>query len=68
MRAKKTDPELPILLPFTPGQASNGEFVPKERTATHRRAEALAHEMAARIAKMRGLDRRRFLQSVGGWR
>ena len=28
MREKKTDPELPIVLPFVPGQASNGEFVP----------------------------------------
>ena len=42
MRAKKTDRELPILLPFVPGQASNGEFVPKARTEAHLRAEALA--------------------------
>ncbi|MEX0749890.1 MAG: hypothetical protein WD359_03700, partial [Dehalococcoidia bacterium] len=66
MRAKKTDRELPILLPFVPGQASNGEFVPKERTPAHRRAEALAHGMAEDIAKKRGLDRRRFLMSAGG--
>ena len=66
MRAKKTDPELPILLPFVPGQASNGEFVPKERTYTHRKAEALAHQMAEEIARKRGLDRRRFLMSAGG--
>ncbi len=66
MRAKKTDPELPILLPFTPGQASNGEFVPKERSASQLRAAAMAHEMAEHIAGKRGIDRRRFLMSAGG--
>jgi len=66
MRIKKTDAELPILLPFTPGQASNGEFVPKARTRKHLEAEALAHDMAERIARRRGVDRRRFLQSMGG--
>ncbi|HZP57462.1 MAG TPA: amidohydrolase family protein [Dehalococcoidia bacterium] len=66
MRRKKTDPELPPLLPFEPGQASNGEFVPKERTRAHQHAAALAHEMAAEIARRRGLDRRRFLQGMGG--
>ena len=66
MRAKKTDRELPILLPFTPGQASNGEFVPKERTRAHRHAEAIAHELAEDVARRRGLDRRRFLMSAGG--
>jgi predicted TIM-barrel fold metal-dependent hydrolase len=66
MRAKKTDRELPILLPFVPGQASNGEFVPKERTRAHLKAEALAHEMAERIAKKQGVDRRRFLMSASG--
>jgi hypothetical protein len=66
MRAKKTDPELPIVLPFTPGQASNGEFVPRERTGRHRQAEALALEMADEIAWRRGFDRRRFLMGMGG--
>jgi len=66
VRQKKTDPELPILLPFTPGQASNGEFVPRERSRSHLQAEALAHEMAERIAAKRGVDRRRFLMSAGG--
>ncbi len=66
MRRKKTDPELPILLPFTLGQASNGEFVPKERSESHLRAEALAMDMAERIATKRGIDRRRFLMSTGG--
>jgi hypothetical protein len=66
MRARKTDPELPILLPFRPGQASNGEFVPKARTRKHREAEALAHEMGEEIARKRGVDRRRFLQSTAG--
>ncbi len=33
MRAKKTDPELPVLLPFEPGIVSNGEFVPPEPSA-----------------------------------
>ncbi len=66
MRSKKTDPELPIVLPFTPGQASNGEFVPKARTRKHLAAEALAFEMADDIAWRRGIDRRRFLMSAGG--
>lgn len=66
MRRRKTDPELPIVLPFVPGQASNGEFVPAERTRAHRHAEALAHEMADEIARRRGVDRRRFLQGAGG--
>jgi hypothetical protein len=66
MRRRKTDPELPILLPFVPGQASNGEFVPKARAAHDLRAEALAHEMAEHIAWKRGIDRRRFLQGAGG--
>ena len=44
MRAKKTDPELPLLLPFQPGIVSNGEFVPPEPTLTHRRhRNAAAH-------------------------
>ena len=34
MRAKKTDPELPVVLPFTPGQASNGEYIPLETPDT----------------------------------
>jgi predicted TIM-barrel fold metal-dependent hydrolase len=66
MREKKTDPELPVLLPFSLGQASNGEFVPRERSASHLRAEALAMEMAERIARKQGVDRRRFLMSAGG--
>jgi predicted TIM-barrel fold metal-dependent hydrolase len=66
VRSKKTDPELPIILPLTPGQASNGEFVPKARSRGHLQAEALAHEMAEDIARRRGLDRRRFLMSMGG--
>ena len=66
MRRRKTDPELPVLLPFVPGQASNGEFVPQERTAKHREAAALAHELAERVARRQGVERRRFLTSLGG--
>ncbi len=66
MRGRKTDPELPIVLPFTPGQASNGEFVPKARSRTHSESEALAHELADRISRKQGVDRRRFLQSSAG--
>jgi predicted TIM-barrel fold metal-dependent hydrolase len=66
MREKKTDPELPHLLPFDPGQASNGEFVPRARTTTHRAATALARETAERIARQQGVDRRRFLMSTAG--
>ncbi len=66
MREKKTDPELPLLLPFRPGQASNGEFVPRARTRHHLEAETRALEMAEQIAWKRGIDRRRFLQGAGG--
>ncbi len=66
MRVRKTDPELPILLPFTPGQASNGEFVPRPRSPHHLRAEALAFELGSEAARRLRVDRRRFLQSLGG--
>ena len=66
VRRKKTHAELPLLLPFIPGQASNGEFVPRARTPQHIEAEARALEMAEHIAWKRGIDRRRFLQSAGG--
>jgi uncharacterized protein len=66
MRERKTDPEYPLVLPFVPGQASNGEFIPRERSRHHLRSEALAFEMAERIAGKQGVDRRRFLQSMGG--
>src|SRR5438477_669593 len=66
MRTKKTDPELPVVLPFTPGQASNGGYIPLERRREHVAAEALALEMGEEIARGRGIDRRRFLQSMGG--
>ncbi len=66
MREKKTDPELPILLPFQPGPASNGEFVPLDPTRAHRRMAALALERAEEIARRRRIDRRRFLAGLGG--
>ena len=66
MRSKKTDPELPILLPFQPGIVSNGEFVPPEPTLAHQRIAQLAFERAADFARARRIDRRRFLMSMGG--
>ena len=66
MRAKKTDPELPLLLPFQPGIVSNGEFVPPEPTLAHRRMAALALERGPEIARSRSIDRRRFLMGMGG--
>ena len=66
MRAKKTDPELPILLPFEPGQVSNGEFVPRNPTLAERRIAAIAFERAETIARRRRIDRRRFLMGMGG--
>ncbi len=66
MRPKKTDPELPILLPFQPGVVSNGEFVPPEPTTAHRRIAMLAFERAEEIARRRRVDRRRFLMGMGG--
>ena len=66
MREKKTDPELPLLLPFQPGIVSNGEFVPPEPTRAHERIAALALERAEEIARRRRIDRRRFLAGMGG--
>ena len=66
MREKKTDPELPVLLPFQPGVVSNGEFVPNDPTPAHRRIAHLAMERGTEIARRRGIDRRRFLMSMGG--
>ncbi len=66
MREKKTDPELPLLLPFEPGIVSNGEFVPPPPTMAHRRIAALAFERAEEIARRRRIDRRRFLMGMGG--
>jgi hypothetical protein len=66
VRTRKTDPELPLLLPFEPGIVSNGEFVPPEPTLRHRQIAALTFERAAEIARRRQIDRRRFLMSMGG--
>ena len=66
MREKKTDPELPILLPFQPGPASNGEYVPPDPTRAHLRMAAVALERAEVIAGKRRIDRRRFLMGMGG--
>lgn len=66
MRQKKTDPELPILLPFQPGIVSNGEFVPPEPSEAHLRIAALAMESAEAIARRKRIDRRRFLLGAGG--
>lgn len=66
MRRKKTDPELPFLLPFVPGPASNGEYVPLDPASRHLRMAALALERAEEIARRRRIDRRRFLLGMGG--
>ena len=66
MRQKKTDPEVPVLLPFQPGIVSNGEFVPPEPTEAHLRIAALAMESAEEIARRKRIDRRRFLLGAGG--
>ncbi|MEX0786617.1 MAG: amidohydrolase family protein [Dehalococcoidia bacterium] len=66
MRPNKTDPELPVLLPFQPGIVSNGEFVPPEPTLNHRRIAALAYERGTEIARRKRVDRRRFLMGMGG--
>ena len=66
MREKKTDPELPVLLPFRPGVVSNGEFVPNDPTPADRRIAHIAMERGTEIARRRGIDRRRFLMGMGG--
>ena len=66
MREKKTDSELPVLLPFQPGIVSNGEFVPPEPTEAHRRIAHLAMERGTEIAHKKRIDRRRFLMGMGG--
>jgi hypothetical protein len=66
MRERKTDPELPILLPFQPGIVSNGEFLPPEPTRAHRMMAAIAWERAEEFARKQRVDRRRFLAGLGG--
>jgi uncharacterized protein len=66
MRSTKTDPELPIVLPFQPGPASNGEFVPFDPSPAHLEIAALAMERAELIAHKQCIDRRRFLLGLGG--
>ena len=66
MRSSKFEPDLPPLLPFQPGPASNGEFVPFDPSPHHLRMAALAHERAEAIAHKQGIDRRAFLLGLGG--
>ena len=67
MRSSKfDDPDLPPLLPFQPGPASNGEFVPFDPSPHHLRMAALAQERAEAIAHKQGIDRRAFLLGLGG--
>ena len=66
MREKKTDPELPILLPFQPGPVSNGEYVPPDPTPAHLRMAAVALERAEVIAAQARLDRRPCPRGLGG--
>ncbi len=66
MLSSKFEPDLPPLLPFQPGPASNGEFVPRDPSPHHLRMAALAHERAEAIAHKQGIDRRAFLLGLGG--
>ena len=66
MLSSKFEPDLPPLLPFQPGPASNGEFVPFDPSPAHLRMAALAHERAEVIARKQGIDRRTFLLGLGG--
>ena len=56
------DDELPIKL----GPCSNGEFVPPPLGAVEREAIRLTRELADATARRLAMDRRRFLQSLGG--
>lgn len=67
MRSSKFDDlDLPPLLPFQPGPASNGEFVPFDPGPHHLRMAALAQERAELIAQKQGMGRREFLLGLGG--
>ena len=57
--------EAPVL-PFTPGEVSNGEFLPEAPSPRDARIEAMTLALADEVARSRRIDRRRFLQSAGG--
>ena len=54
------------VLPFLPGEVSNGEFVPRGPTPRDRAIEALTLRLAESAAAKLRMDRRRFLHSAGG--
>jgi hypothetical protein len=66
MLSSKFEPDPPPLLPFQPGPASNGEYVPFDPSPHHLRMAALAHERAEAVAHKQGVDRRTFLLGLGG--
>jgi uncharacterized protein len=60
------EPDRPPPLPFRVGVVSNGEFIPPPPTALDRWIEHETLARASDAADRLGLDRRRFLQGVGG--
>lgn len=60
------EPEEAPVLPFTPGEVSNGEFVPVARSSRDALIERVTLAVAEQAARARRMDRRRFLQSAGG--
>jgi hypothetical protein len=63
MRAESNEPPR---LPFQPGPASNGEFVPPDPSPRHIKTAHLAMAQAEEIARRKRLDRREFLLGLGG--
>ena len=62
MDEDRWDDELPIKL----GPCSNGEFVPPPLGAVEQEAIRLTRELADATARRLAMDRRQFLQSLGG--
>jgi predicted TIM-barrel fold metal-dependent hydrolase len=54
------------LLPFVPGEVTNGEFIPRPASAHDRLIVAESLRRAEQSAARLGLDRRRFLRTTGG--
>jgi predicted TIM-barrel fold metal-dependent hydrolase len=69
-RAERTpshrEPDRAPVLPFLPGEVGNGEFVPGPPTARDRWIVRETLARSERAAAAVGMERRRFLQSVGG--
>ncbi len=64
MKKSQVEPPLCSPIPFTTG--SNGEFVPRPKTARDERAEEMYRRMVDDYARKLGVSRREFIRSASG--